>query len=416
MVHPEYKLSMKIKILSIVALICFLHTGNAFCISPNWKVTNLTDNKTEIEITGDCKIVVAEIVPGGLKIYGDKVNNIRYGGDSDELFRSKQVNPNRDKPGVQIIREKSRVILKLQYDQISDTKINIVLAEYKDSAAAKPNNPGYFPAKSFVISLKKGNSVVSSSETVEGVNTDIPEKTTVQNALDLHELKADIDKIKSDMERFCNEDSREDDSLPIIIVVLILVFILFMLNRRELRKLAKDYIELKKCMEKLNSNSNIPVVSQQPVLQKSFDKKSMTDDDIKKFIVEQIQSVSESQKMVQTIAQTVSDIPSVSVNNHAIDTDNVKYNPADNSFSIEQTDINIFRIYSRNEKYYYTIVDDSAVREELIGMLQMFEECIVYQTTAGVAKRVEPVSDGQLRKDGNKFYVDNNNKLVVRFI
>ena len=94
----------------------------------------------------------------------------------------------------------------------------------------------------------------------------------------------------------------------------------------------------------------------------------------------------------------------------------VKYHQYDNSFSLEETDIKIFRIYVRNGEYYYTIVEDSAVREELIGMLQMFEGCITYQTTDGVAKRIEPVTDGKLRKDGKKFYVDTNNKLVVRFV
>ena len=99
-----------------------------------------------------------------------------------------------------------------------------------------------------------------------------------------------------------------------------------------------------------------------------------------------------------------------------IDTDDVRYNQQDNSFSLDQNDQKIFRIYSRNGDFYYTLVNDNEIRQELIGMIQIFEGCITYQTTTGEDKRVEPVNDGKLRRDGNKFYVDTNHKLTVKLV
>lgn len=201
-------------------------------------------------------------------------------------------------------------------------------------------------------------------------------------------------------------------------------YLSFFINRRNrvvLKRLSEECSDLRKVVDNWKVKNNNQMNSHYTSLQKNKEKSSMTDDDIKRFIVEQIKNFQSSiyPSTQHPIISTNPIMESVKKESEkeapSIDTDNVKYHQDDNSFSLEQTDIKIFKIYSKKGEYFYTIVDDPAVREEIIGMLQMFESCITYQTTDGIARRVEPVTDGKLRKEDNKFYVDANNKLVVKF-
>ena len=98
-----------------------------------------------------------------------------------------------------------------------------------------------------------------------------------------------------------------------------------------------------------------------------------------------------------------------------MNTDDVKYNFDDNSFSLEKPETRIFRIFSDKGNYYYTIVEDLVIRKELAKVLKSYENCITSQPSNCPADRIEPVKSGKLIKDGNKFYVDVNNKLLVKF-
>lgn len=101
---------MKIKVLAITALLCCLHIINAFGASKNnYRVLQKETDRTEIEVLGDCDIIVSDIAPAGNnKIYGDKVAGVAYGGTSDKLFNSNQVTPNGSKPGIQILRDNEK--------------------------------------------------------------------------------------------------------------------------------------------------------------------------------------------------------------------------------------------------------------------------------------------------------------------
>ncbi len=99
----------------------------------------------------------------------------------------------------------------------------------------------------------------------------------------------------------------------------------------------------------------------------------------------------------------------------AMNTDDVKYDFVDNSFSLGKPETRIFRIFSDKGNYYYTIVEDLVIRKELAKVLKSYENCITSQPSNCPADRIEPVKSGKLIKDGNKFYVDVNNKLLVKF-
>lgn len=113
----------------------------------------------------------------------------------------------------------------------------------------------------------------------------------------------------------------------------------------------------------------------------------------------------------QQSQQSLSPIPTSAMN-----TDDVKYDFYDNSFSLEKPEMRIFRIFSDKGNYYYTIVEDIEIRKELASMLNSFVKCITSQPSDGPADRIEPVKPGELIKEGDKFRVDVNNKLVVRFL
>lgn len=98
-----------------------------------------------------------------------------------------------------------------------------------------------------------------------------------------------------------------------------------------------------------------------------------------------------------------------------MNTDDVKYDFVDNSFSLGKPETRIFRIYSDEGNYYYTIVEDLEIRKELAKVLKSYENCITSQPSNCPADRIEPVKSGKLIKNGNKFYVDVNNKLLVKF-
>ena len=422
---------MKTKILAITVLLCCLYTIYVFgAPEENYKVLS-KNTITRIEVFGDCEIVIAEIAPEGKNtIYGDNVNNTTYGGNKEKLFQRNQVKPNRDKEGIKIYRNKDkRVVLSVQYSKIfEETEIQIVTAEYKDSIQALQENAlaGYFPGPSFKISVKKGSMNGNADATTDADNV-APQSggNTVHNASETEKLQKDIDKLNQEVSQL-KKEIKYSDRYDILLLFIALIglsigYFLFKKNRKYLKGLSEECSDLKKVVNNKEKENRVQMDSHQSTSQKDNGRVSMTDDDIKRFIVDQITSflTQFSPSTLQTTVAVSSNVDSITnpvkKEEQVINTDNVKFHQGDNSFTLEQTDIKIFRIYSQEGEFYYTIVNDSAVREELIGMLQMFEGCLTYQTTDGVAKRVEPVTAGKLRKDGNKFYVDANNKLVVKF-
>lgn len=423
--HKKYG-NMKVKIVFIVALLCFINLGYVFCApeSDKYKVVNKEANKIEIEVYGNCDIIVADIAPNGKKIYGDKVGTEAYGGTNGEYFQKAQVNPNSKIKGITITKDKGRVILRIEHSKLADTQIQIVSA--KDSVIGGKTE--YFPGSSFIVLLKKGDIEEKSNAAISGTSTSLLDDQTVHNTFEIKDVKSTLETLVQDVDSLKkNGGGSEKGMLDILLIIfallvgLLIGYFLFRQNRKELKELAKDYALLKRTVANLEATNKKQAILQQAELQKDKGKSTMSDAEIKKFIVEQItimraQSALHNQTpLTSNPAHSQASTPAPK-EEKVLDTDNVKYHQGDNSFSLEQTDIKIFRIYSKKGEYYYTIVDDSAVREELKGMLQAFEGCIIYQTTGGEAKRIEPVTDGKVIKDGNNFYVDVNNKLVVKFV
>jgi hypothetical protein len=163
-------------------------------------------------------------------------------------------------------------------------------------------------------------------------------------------------------------------------------------------------------MNKLDERKNI-----QPQEVKHPD--TMTRDEIQTFVVSQIRSL--QPQIVTPVSNSGTPIQEPErkpVASSVLDTDQVKYHSDSNSFTIENVDNPVFRIYEKGNDFYYTIVDDIMTRKELVGIIPSYAGCITYQTIEGEASSIEPVNPGKLYKDGNRFVVDANNKLAIRFV
>lgn len=388
---------MKIKVLAITVLLCCLHAIYIFGASEDkYKVRSKEKNITRIEVLGNCDIVIADIAPKGKDtIYGDIVGNVGYGG---KYFEQKQVKPNEGKQGVKISRIDGRVVLSVIHAALKEnTKIKIFPAVFKSGDYCSDTT-------AFTILVEKGKSV----STTESKDTD--------------SLKKEIDLLKEKMESFDNGLHGILPLLGALFVGLFFGYLLFKQNRKALKKLSEECSDLKRDVDSLKNKNNIHEDIHQITQQKDKGRNSMTDEDIKRFIVEQIKN-SQTQFSPSTfqtaVAANSNEDPTgnpVKKEELVTDTDNVKFHLEDNSFTLEQTDQKIFRIYSKEGEFYYTIVNDSAVREEFSCMIQTFGGFLNYLSTSGEATSIEVVNDGKLRKNGNRFYVDANNKLVVKFV
>lgn len=377
---------MKIKVLAITVLLCCLHTIYVFGTpKEDYKVLKKEQNRTEIEVFRDCEIIIADIAPKGKDtIYGDCVNDVTYGGEEESSFKHNQVRPNKDENGIEIRRNQNkRVVLSVIYEDLEEAEIDIATA--RDSVLGD-TIARFYPGNPFKILVKKNR--------MQG------------NASD-KELRG---------------------ILPLFIVLLVGLFFLGVLLRqnrkvlKELSKLSAEFSDLKNVVNCLETKNKNQVDAPQNTQQKDKGTNSMTDEDIMRLIVEQIKN-SQTQYTPSTFQNPVAansnedlTVNPVKKEEMITDTDNVKFHLEDNSFTLEQTDQKIFRIYSKGGEFYYTIVNDSAVREEFSCMIQTFEGFLNYQSTGGEATSIEVVNDGKLRKDGNKFYVDANHKLLVKFV
>lgn len=423
---PQTGRNMNTRIITIIAFLCFLPSIYAQETSEGkFKVKSTTADLVKIEVFDDCDIIVAEIAPKGKKIiYGDNVNGTQYGGSEQSRFKENQIEPNISSKSIINIRQiKKRVVLSVNYSGLTEAKIKIKTAEYKTEV----RYPGYYPSeKTFEIQLIKGKRERNvEANTRNSYGTTIPDGTTLNNTLNIQIINDSLKSLSQDIDKLKNETPYKkayglSTLLIVLLIGLLVVYYLLKKDREKLKTLSKEHGNLKKIVEEWEKKY-IETGAYQTSPKENKKGTTMSDEDVKKFIVEQINSVlspsnsSINKPSTLSASTTSATTLSTSKEKQLTDTDDVKYYQNDNSFSIEQTNIKIFRIYSRKGEFYYTIVNDTSVREELIGMLQTFEGCITYQTFNGEAKRVEPVKDGKLRKEGNKFYVDANNKLVVKF-
>lgn len=95
-------------------------------------------------------------------------------------------------------------------------------------------------------------------------------------------------------------------------------------------------------------------------------------------------------------------------------TTKVEYRSDNNCFVISENSQNkIFEIYSINDEYYYTIVNDSSIRKEMLGFITAFSGYVETRQSSPIPSIVEVIRDGRLIKNGDMYIVDTNCILQV---
>lgn len=364
--------------------------------------------KIDIKVARNSTIIIGDSLND--IIYGDKKGNVQYGDDTNDGFNKHQVQPNISVNGVKIERNNDhRVVLQIEYSELNDSsKIKLHTAINKGDE----NNPNYcLDSKLLNITIIK----VQKDQDLQTSDLDSIEQTNC-------ELTAKIDRLES---KLCSLEEEKNsfsllNTLPSVIILLIGCF-LFIINRKRINRLSNRVNKLEDRVKEEDKDKT-PETPNQLTLQQGKMTKPMTSEEIKKFIVEQIKAI-QPQTNTQTPSQSAATNHGMQHSNEktknedtTIDTDLVTYHPEDNSFSIEKSDYNFFRIFSKNGEFFYTIVDNPAIRKEIIASLGAFTKCIKTETINGAANSVKPKQEGKLRKEGNKYYVDEAHKLVLQYV
>ena len=377
---------MKKKLLLLIICICSI---NVFA-----------QKECKISIVCDTTIFLHDIKElANDTIYGDRA----FGGSKDEYFKKNQVDPNgissswvninrqNDSKGVRAI------CLKINYSSLPEAHNTL-----KFKKAFEANKGDWYPDPNNIIVLKIEKNKVETSIS-EGVS--IPEDSNIEN---------------SEVEDTSNVITTMDYVLLLILGAVIIVLLLAWRNIIDLKKNCCNLHESLKKFEEFQIKQN----------QKNSEIQQLVSDyHIENIVVQKIKTIKDKkveipiQKEQNIFATNVttkdaSETRTKVVSKTSLDTENVVYNEIDNSFSIvKECDVQLFRIYSEGDQFYYTIIDDNQTREELLNMLNGFTNCInVVDSGNSKYSRVEPYQPGLLFKNGESYIVDTNNKLQIRLV
>lgn len=369
----------------VACIFCLLFTCNTWAVNRQVNII-----KVEKEVSNDSTLSLGADLDS---LYGNKKNNKQFGGDEDKYFKKHQIDPNKDVQGISVYRDSSSCVkLRISIDSLTkDTSIIKLKKAYW--AGPKPNE-GWCASDNDVYEVRIIKKKV------------VAEPSVIQSENDTTQTKK-------------NDDSSEEDSefsyldyLPYVLIVLLLLFVIYLHQEIiRLHKIIKDVDNQikeekdKKLLYRINeltqkiSDLNKPVGNQ--INQQPKEKKETTN----------VQQVSIPQTKIEVITPKI-------VEDIKFDTTDVMYNPDNNSFQVKDNPKSLFRIYSVNGNYYYTIINDKDAEEALATQLPLHGNCLQYESNNNVAvSRVSPVKPGKLFKDSDTYFrVDENNKLQVKLL
>ena len=426
---------MKLKYYLLLAL-CFMLVNGASAQGYTVSRVGKTDT-IMVTVSGDCSIPV-NVFATALKVavYGDFRKNIDYGGknlfacymrqknDGCEGFTFE--NPNSNKPAA----------VKIDFEKIKDdVTLNFYKAEWESSK-------GYCPGQTFPVIFRKKQ---KSSTGTNPSNTGEKLLTIEELSRKLNDMENKLDNLERDVKKHNKAMMLIPGLVTLVFLTLLALLVIGGIIYRKNKKKLKSPSDKNSASGKEEGSSGSLQCDNPSSTDNSSKKNILTEEDLNKLpsknlvpylekhltedIMNRFLSSDKGKILIKTIVEYIkkeqenslsecnqqSQLPLSPLPTPAMNTDDVKYDFVDNSFSLGKPETRIFRIYSDEGIYYYTIVEDLEIRKELAKVLKSFENCITSQPSNCPADRIEPVKSGKLIKDGNKFYVDVNNKLLVKF-
>lgn len=212
----------------------------------------------------------------------------------------------------------------------------------------------------------------------------------------------------------------KDVSSPVMPIILVLLFTLFVLSTILLYKILVISRRLGTIYEKLDS-ANVQAKDNSSPKNESLNEKYI--ESLRKDILNQISAETNTLKnIIDTQSQVLSrqimdmrsqlDFESSNTNielpllqQKEFETTDVKYNFEDNTFTLGKNEMNFFKIYARNENYFYTLIDDESMRKEFLKIIASYKECIEICDQSAFPKQVEPFEEGRLIREGERFII-----------
>lgn len=417
----------------------------------------------DVEIKSDTTIVVRDLFGEDCKLYGDIIligsdmnkvlasengeNQVartftKYGGDSDDTFNSRMQIANGNKEYKKYVsRNENGIVIKLLYNELPDTILDLkfygvlfdgVLKEKKNS-----KNETYWGANEwyrdlnniYCISIIKQKQIAAINDGAESKVKDI-ESSVSGEAGEL--LASDVDSDGLNSNKPTNEFQKLERS--ILLILLLLIISLFIVVFVRINKLNKGINTLLKNPQQspLKSETiNIETIKQTVIskIQSKDLAQRISNEDIYNVI-----NRSDIQLYIQTVIagkvdeylrnnKITNPVPagiSSGSNQQSpvvqpeLRTTKVEYRADNNCFVVSENSQNkIFEIYSINGEYYYTIVNDSSIRKEMLGFITAFSGYVETRQSSPIPSTVEVIRDGRLIKNGDMYIVDTNCILQV---
>lgn len=425
----------------------------------------------DVEIKSDTTIVVRDLFGADCKLYGDiilqeedktrqrasndgKIKDMpsysKYGGDMDTYFENwmKKANGDNEEYKKYVSRNDNGIVINLGYDNfpVTGLKLNFYGVLYDAVLVQK------FDDKGKPIKKQDGNDLWASAEWYRDRNNIYcvsiikqekvaSESVNVESEGELSagdkasEVTASDSKTDEDNSEQTNEIQMLIESILLILILLIICLFIVVFVR----------------INRLNKRINTLLKNPQQSPYKSED---INVDKIKQTVISKIQSKDLTQRIsnediydvinrsdIQLYIQTViaGKVDEYLRNNKIANpilagnssgsnqqppvvqselrTTKVEYRADNNCFVVSENSQNkIFEIYSINGEYYYTIVNDSSIRKEMLGFITAFSGYVETRQTSPIPSTVEVIRDGRLIKNGDMYIVDTNCILQVSLI
>lgn len=374
-----------------------------------------------LEIDKDSTVVVRSVIvlPDTLFLYGEKFNNKQYGGENDTLFKNKQITPNKDISGVTVDRnDHNQIILKIVKNKLQDTvKVSLVCAYEKNINDWWPNNKKNIY---IYIAPKQTEKEPSNDSVMSHIPTDqTNENSQSKKVNEVEELETAKGELFSVKNKLIYIGWLSGFNLICIVVLFVLLY-------KSIKKRSNLFDDAKiEILDEINKqiSQSLRRDPKNEVVRSQSNYNGLSKSDIESLIDSKINIFIESRKTLVEHAfipekrQESGNINNQHITENCFDTEDVIFDTEKAIFRLGQTDIKIFRIYSKGFEFYYTISDNNNIRTEFIDMIPSFTNFVtIVEANASNAKKVEPVRDGRLIKTGDEFMVDQNNKLELRFV